>query len=462
MGGESDIAVKEIRMGLRRFDYRTPMKFRGVVGTKATTLDVAVLAEKRDGGSAWGFGSMIMGNTWAFPSEKLDADTTLAVMLDIARHSAHIILETCREHRHPMDHWHAVEPRVRAETATIAEREDLGEPIPVLAALVAASPFDAAIHDAFGKANGVNVYECYGPDFASHDLSVYLDERFNGEYLDAYTLKSPRPRMPLYHLVGALDPLTDSEATDRVNDGLPETLEEWISADGLTHLKMKMAGRDLDWDIERILAVNAVAEAAAPARDWNFSVDFNERCENVEYLLEVLEKVRERAPKAFERIQYVEQPTHRDLAAHPENTMHAAAKIKPVVIDESLVDYESLLLSVEMGYSGVALKACKGQTQSLLMAAAARKLDLFLCVQDLTCTGPSYLHSVSLASRIPTVAAVEGNGRQYCPAANRGFAEMYPSTFKVEGGEIDTSPLTGRGLGLLPVGYVGEGLEPVE
>ena len=40
--------------------------------------------------------------------------------------------------------------------------------------------------------------------------------------------------------------------------------------------------------------------------------------------------------------------------------MHEAAKLKPVVIDESLIDYESLLLSRELGYSGVALKACKG------------------------------------------------------------------------------------------------------
>jgi len=42
--------------------------------------------------------------------------------------------------------------------------------------------------------------------------------------------------------------------------------------------------------------------------------------------------------------------------------MHAAARIKPVVIDESLVDLESLELARELGYSGVALKACKGHS----------------------------------------------------------------------------------------------------
>ena len=81
--------------------------------------------------------------------------------------------------------------------------------------------------------------------------------------------------------------------------------------------------------------------------------------------------------------------------------MHAAAKIKPVVIDESLVDLESLLLCRELGYSGVALKACKGQSEALLMGAAAQKYGMFLCVQDLTCPGASFLHSASSRPGFP-------------------------------------------------------------
>ena len=127
--------------------------------------------------------------------------------------------------------------------------------------------------------------------------------------------------------------------------------------------------------------------------------------------------------------------------------MDAAAKIKPVVIDESLVDYESLLLARELGYSGVALKACKGQSEALLMAAAAQKFGMFLCVQDLTCPGASFLHSASLAARIPGVAAIEGNGRQYCPAANRGWTERFPTMFRITNGTVGTAALDGPGLG---------------
>src|SRR5690606_34925679 len=141
-----------------------------------------------------------------------------------------------------------------------------------------------------------------------------------------------------YHLVGALDPLTEADIPQRIHDGLPETLGEWIAADGLTHLKIKLNGDDLRWDVERVAAVERVTAEAQAARGcsaWFYSLDFNERCANVDYVLAFLAGIRERAPLAWPRVQYLEQPTHRDLAAHPENKMHAAAKLKPVVIDES-------------------------------------------------------------------------------------------------------------------------------
>jgi L-alanine-DL-glutamate epimerase-like enolase superfamily enzyme len=256
--------------------------------------------------------------------------------------------------------------------------------------------------------------------------------------------------MPLYHLVGALDPLTDADIETRVNDGLPETLGEWIPADGLTHLKIKLAGDDLAWDVERVATVERVAveaQAARGCRQWHYSLDFNEKCANVDYVLDFLGRLRERAPDALGRVHYIEQPTHRDLRANPENLMHEAAKIKPVVIDESLVDFESLLLAREQGYSGVALKACKGHSEALLMGAAAQKYGLFLCVQDLTCPGASFLHSASLAARVPTVAAIEGNSRQYCPAGNRGWNERFPEMFDIRDGTVGTAILNGPGLG---------------
>lgn len=444
MAKATDVRVADVIPSMERVAYRTPLKFGGVPTTHATVFTVKIRVETRDGRSAWGSGSMPFGNVWSFPSKKVAAADTAKAMEVLADKIARA-LSAFDEIAHPVELAHRFEPQAFRLADEVTRQMSLADPMPRLSALVVASAFDAAIHDGYGRVHGRHVYECYGPEWLEQDLSSYLDERFKGESLASYSLVKPKPKLPLYHLVGALDALTDAEVKERLNDGLPNTLGEWIVKDQLTHLKVKLNGNDAGWDFERIVAIDRVATATAP-RAFSYSLDFNEQCPNVEYLLEVLRRVKKKSAACFDRVTYVEQPTARDLKAHPENKMHAAAKIKPVVIDESLVDYETLLLSREQGYSGVALKSCKGQSQSLLMAAAAQKFGMFLCVQDLTCPGQSFLQSAGLAAHIGAVTAIEGNARQYCPAANAPWAAKFPGVFTIRDGQIDTSGLGGLGL----------------
>ncbi len=449
MSKSTDIRIVEANCSFEPVPFRAPLKFGGRVVDNTELINVDITVETRDGRLADGFGSMPVGNIWAWPTDQLAGDQTESAMKEFTQRVIDLA-NAFPEYGHPLDLVFEISAEYHHQGKALALQLGLDEPIPELAQLVAASPFDAAIHDAYGRANDVNSYDALSADFASNDLSEYLDEQFEGEFLDQYTSRAPKERMPLYHLVGALDPLTDEDIGERIGDGLPETLPEWIAADGLTHLKIKLAGDNLDWDVERVLAIERVAAEAQAARgceQWLYSTDFNEKCENVEYVLEFLERVREKSPAAFDRIQYIEQPTSRDLKAHPELRMHEAAKIKPVVMDESLVDYEALQTGREQGYSGIALKACKGHTESLLMAAVAQKFGMFLCVQDLTCPGYSFLHSSSLAARIPTVAAIEGNARQYCPAPNKKWAKTFPGMFDIQDGTVKTGALDGVGLG---------------
>ncbi len=445
----TDIRIDQVSFGFEDYRYRTPIKFGGTALDRVTLLNANITVSTKAGKRARGFGSMPLGNVWSFPSKLLKYDDTLAVMKALAQRIA-AIMSDHKEFGHPIDLTLTMEPYYEDAAEEIQITQKLAEKIPILCTLVCASPFDAALHDAFGKLHGLNCYHTYGPEFMNHDLEHYLGQEFRAETLDQYVRKSPQPRLPLYHLVGALDPLENKDVETRLNDGLPETLHEWIRADGLTHLKIKLNGDNLAWDVERVVDVDRVANDGEPEgvspRSLFYSLDFNEKCPNVAYLLEFLKQVREKTPSGFGRIQYIEQPTARDLKANRGNVMHEASKIRPVVIDESLIDLESLQLAHAMGYTGVAFKACKGQSQTLLLAAAAQKYGMFLCVQDLTCPGASLIHSAGLAAHIPGVAAIEANARQYVPSANKTWEIRFPGIFRIKDGTMATETLTGLGL----------------
>jgi len=444
----TDIRITDLNFSFEDFLYRAPYKFGGVPVDRATILNVHCAVRTNAGREAKGFGSMPLGNVWSFPSRTLPYDTTLGAMKTLAARIA-AVTRSYADSGHPIDINTALEPAYLQAAAEVSRELKLSTPIPKLCTLVTASPFDAAIHDAFGKAHHRASFHCYGPDLMSRDLSAYLNADFRGEHLSRYILQTPTPRINLYHSVGGADALLAADIQKRINDGFPETLPEWIRYNGLHHIKIKLQGDELKWDIERVIHIDRIANDTRPQVDWRYCVDFNERCPNVAYLLEFLRKVKEATPKGFERIQYIEQPTARDLQADRKNVMHEAAKLRPVVIDESLTGLDMLLIAREMGYTGVALKACKGQSQAMLMAAAGQKYKMFLCVQDLTCPGAALLHSAGIACHVPGVSGIEANARQYLPAANKPWEKKFPGIFVIKDGTMDTSHLTGPGLGIV-------------
>ena len=446
----SDIRVDEVRHAYQDYVYRAPYKFADRVVDKVTLLNVRCRVTTGNGRTAWGFGSMPMGNLWAFPAKTLSPDGTLAAMKALASRIARITVNT-KESGHPLDLSYVLEPAYLKAALEVGRELALKEPIPKLCTLVVASPFDAAIHDAFGKVHGRNVYSTYDPNLLSNDLSRYLGPDFRGVWLDRTILRRPQPRIPLFHSVGGLDPLEARDLQKPIDDGMPETLADWIAYSGLVRIKMKLSGENVSADVRRALEIDrvtAAAQAARGANDWSYCLDFNERCPDVEYVLECLRRISDASPAGFRRILYVEQPTARDLRANRRNVMHEAAKLKPVVIDESLTDLDSLLLAREMGYNGVALKACKGQSQAMLMAAAAAKYRMFVCVQDLTCPGASLIHSVGISARVSGIAGIEANARQYVPEANAPWAARFPGVFDVRDGYVRTDDINGPGLGI--------------
>jgi L-alanine-DL-glutamate epimerase-like enolase superfamily enzyme len=443
----TDVRIVEVQHDFQQFRYRAPYMFGGRQVAETTLLNVHCRLRTGDGREARGFGSMTLGNAWAFPAASHEVG--LSALRTLADRLA-AVTRACDDRGHPLDLGMALEPAFDRASAQLSGELKLPAPIPPLATLVVGSAFDAAIHDGYGKAFGRSVYQTYGADFATADLSRHLGPDFRGERLDRYLDRAPRPTLPVFHSIGASDPLEAADLKQPLGDGLPDTFEQWIARDGLIRFKIKLNGGNLPADFERTVRIDRIIDRVLPARgvtDWKYCLDFNEGCPNVEYLLEYLAKLRAATPAGFERVLYIEQPTRRNLAQDAHNVMHRAAQLRPIVVDEGLIDLSTLLLARKMGYTGVALKACKGQTQAMLMAAAARKHGLFITVQDLTCPGASLIHSAGIAARVPGNAGIEANARQFVPAANAPWESRFPGLFTIHDGEMATGQLTGPGLG---------------
>jgi len=98
-----------------------------------------------------------------------------------------------QEFAHPLDINWDLAPLYLKAAAGVAKDLRLGEEIPRLCTMAAASPFDAAIHDAFGKAHRLSCYRTYGPDFMARDLSAYLGPEFRHDEIAAWLVESDLP-----------------------------------------------------------------------------------------------------------------------------------------------------------------------------------------------------------------------------------------------------------------------------
>ncbi|UCC67065.1 MAG: hypothetical protein JSV79_07905 [Armatimonadota bacterium] len=446
---ESDVRVIETRPYFIPTKARTPLKFGAVVMDSVEYAQVRVAVETRGGKRGAGWGGMFLADMWAFPDDRVPQDQRVAAMKEVTRRYCRLVSEH-GESGHPIDLYFEVEEGLREAAGAVSAELKLLAPLPFLAALVSASPVDAAVHDAFGVANGISTYDGYGPQFMDHDLSRHLGPDFAGKYAADYIRKSYEPRVPVFHLVGGLDKLRKAELDDTdPKDGLPNSLDEWIERDGLFCLKVKLRGRDLEWDIERLLEVAAVAreaQARTGEERLHLSADTNEQCESAEYIVEMLERVRERDAEVFDKILYVEQPTERDLAARRLD-MGPIAKLKPVLVDESLTGLKDFELAMELGWSGVALKACKCQSPELVLAAKAEAMGVPYSIQDLTCPALALLQSAGMAARLRPIMGVEANSHQFFPAASEPEAAVHPGIFRRRNGVLDTATLKGPGLG---------------
>jgi hypothetical protein len=224
------------------------------------------------------------------------------------------------------------------------------------------------------------------------------------------------------HTVGLSDPITaaDLAAGDRVDDGLPQTLEECIRFYGLRHFKLKING-EAARDRARLEQMAAVF--GRECRDgYAFSLDGNESFHDVTSFADYY-RVLLAVPalnSLWPHLMYVEQPWHRNVALSPAigELSRAWPDRPPIIIDESDGEIGSLATALSLGYVGTSHKNCKGIFKGAANACRLAQLraenkPAVMSGEDLANAGPIGLTQDLAAQAAFGVTSIERNGHHY-------------------------------------------------
>jgi L-alanine-DL-glutamate epimerase-like enolase superfamily enzyme len=377
------------------------------------TLATASVRVRVGGIEAEGKGSIYLSDLWAWPDGRYSHAERDAHLRTLGQ----LISDRLRELT-GADSAHPLELGLRLLHAVHHLKDDRFAAIPPLARAMCLSPFDAAIHDAVGIA-----LRCSALRFYDDPCEIpSADSLFNRGACRAIAMtlrKRPRSTLPAWLIVGKADDL-ERDVRPMVRDC------------GYRCFKLKIMGRDTADDVQRTIDVFNAVRSFGARHVW-LSIDSNEGNPDAASVLDYLVRLRERSREAFQALRYLEQPTGRDIELHRFDWSRVT-RMKPVLLDEGLTDLRLLPIAAEQGWSGFALKTCKGHSFALVAAAWAKEHGMVMSLQDLTNPGYSLIHAAMLGAHLPTINGAELNSPQFTPAANAEWIAQLPRLFRPQDG----------------------------
>jgi hypothetical protein len=262
------------------------------------------------------------------------------------------------------DLWHATYPEI--------ENRALARDFNRLGASFGASMLERGVIDALGRMTG-QTYEALVLDGLGIDLGRLCDE-LRGREIGAFLPERPLQSLHVRHTVGLIDPITAADRGEAaVDDGLPETLEDYLDHDGIRYLKIKVSGQ-VDADIDRLSAIAGVLEQRD--RRFHISLDGNEQYGRVDDFLDLIARIKATPAldRLYRQIMFNAQPLDRAVALDPavKPALTVLSRDKPVIIDEADGWLGAFREAVGLGYRGTSHKNCKGIYKSLLNKALQR------------------------------------------------------------------------------------------
>ena len=372
------------------------------------------------GVTGWGSGSIYLSDVWSWPDATRSHEERDAALRQYCLSAARDLPGWCEGQAHPLELGMRLHHRSAAHPV-----------IPVLATAMCASPFDAALHDAVGRALGLSAFAFYRQDCPVPSADAHFEGGSAVRAIGRMLRREPLAQVAGWYVVSA-------------SEDPGSALQEWAGRSYECY-KLKVLARDPQADAQRTSAVYRALLGCGVARP-RLSVDSNEANPDPASVLEYLEALRRADEGAFAALEYLEQPTGRDITRHAFDWSEVTA-LKPVLLDEGLTDLGLLPLAKEQGWSGLALKTCKGHSFALCAAAWARQNGMMLTLQDLTNPGLAAIHACLFAAHAPTANGVELNSPQYTPNANREWLPRLAGLFEPRNGTHSLPDMSPPGLG---------------
>lgn len=482
------IHVRSAEIRLSRSKLRMPFRFGIATLTDTPKLTMRVVVEDAEGRRAAGFSCDVLPALWFDKAGAKSIDEKVEDQIAMAERAAAFYLERAGGAGGDVgsgggastvfDLWLAGYKDARAfaevrgiNALTAGFGSSFAERATIDAAcrLAGVSFFEALKGGSGGGLFGIDLGAVH-PELAGFDLAGALPE-------------APLRRIACRHTVGLGDPLraADIAPADRLNDGLPQALEEDIAEYGLHCFKIKIDG-DRERNLARLSEMAAIFARMCPP-GYRVTLDGNEQVTELSDVAWLLERLRATAEgrALVDGILFVEQPLPRDRALSDDvaPAVRELSRVRPLLLDESDDDPRALVRGREIGYGGISCKNCKGVFKAVLNKALIEHwrangedapdapggpAPTILSSEDLTNTGV-----VPLQEDFATIAALgidhsERNGHHYFrgldhltererESALSAHPDIYerradgPTTMRVREGWIEVGSIQAPGFG---------------
>ena len=431
------LRILDVQFFEREVRLRLPFRFGVVTLTEAPQVFARARIRTKDGREGSGVAAEMLAPKWFDKSPDLTNEQNfdqLRISLAVARRHLLAAAEAT-----PFGLSAAVEAAIHQECA----RKNLGG----LIASFGLALLDRAILDALGRLENQTIFHLVrdnrlgltsetAPDLASFDLGKFLAS------LD------PARSIHVRHTVGLVDALTEAEtAGKRLDDGLPESLEEAIAFYGHRYFKLKVSG-DVAADIARLAAIAAVLDRADVP--YYSTLDGNEQFTDIGAVEELWRRIGEesRLARLKSSILLLEQPIARSAALG--KSVAGLANEVPIEIDESDAEIGTFPRARALGYRGISSKACKGFYRALLNRARVAQWNAevgadryFMSAEDLTTQSGVAVQQDLAQALLIGATHIERNGHHYvdgmagAPAAEQeAFLAAHPQLYSRANGRV--------------------------